>query len=339
MEIPSWAGKVATVAGLSNPVTAPVVVGQWVAEKAKGALGPKNEAPPAVAPNPAPQPQPKAERPEQPRVANESGQISPKYTQSDTMGNGNQKLLGADGKWNGTDILNGQTQFSKADPSSAAEQENRCGPSAVLASQVMKGKDATASMAGKLAGGLPEGSQDRKDVEAIQGRIADGTATHEDLSRLQHQMYKKYHPAGQKDGLTTAQVGQMEKELTGRVDSADPAFDNKKGNFRVNPNDGSGIEESPDNMKQRLDGLRPGQSFVQFVDTTGKAKQGNHFVLMGKDDQGRPYVYDPGAKTNQPQVVFKDERPTAYSQYSDGSMGIIDGGDRAQMMAGGVIPN
>lgn len=341
MEIPSWAGKVATVAGLANPITAPIVIGKWVADKAVSALGPKSEAPAPVQPQaPPPPPAPPAAPPKPVAVDEKPGDIKPKYNEDPkAQTNGDQKLS-SDGKWNGADILNGQTQLSKSDPSKTNEQQNRCGPSAVLASQVMKGKEATAAMTGKLAGQYPEGSQDRKDIEAIQGRINDGSATHEDLSRVQHFMYQKYH-SGKDEGLTPAQLTQMEKDLApvnapnGLSKLSDT--DNGAGSFRATE-PGAGVEESPDKMKSRLANLKNGESFVQFIDTNGDNKA-NHFVLMGKDENGRSYTYDPMPKSNQPQVIYQDTRPQAYGAYADGSMGIKRQGDNqpAQMVAGGTL--
>lgn len=329
MEIPSWAGKVATVAGLASPVTAPIVIGKWVADKAVGALGPKTEAAPVQT-----QPQAPAVKPE-PQVVNEEGQVKPAYVQADTKNNGAQKLVGNDGKWNGTAILNGQTQFSQTDKSAAVEQEHRCGPAAVLASQVMKGPEATGKMVGSLSTRYPEGSPERQELDGIQKRIGEGTATHEDLSRVQHQMYQQYHPKGQEPGLTPAQVTQMEKDLTGvKMDSKFADFDNGS-SFRTTTNDG--VAESPDRMQGRLQNLKPGQSFVQFVDTDGDNKA-NHFVLMGKDADGQAYAYDPGSKTNQPQMVFQNERPQAYSHYAGGAMGVNESdGSRGQLVAGGTL--
>ena len=78
MEIPSWAGKVATVAGLANPITAPIVIGKWVADKAVSALGPKSEAPAPVQPQAAraPRADPGVE-PGPPKCSNASPRPSP----------------------------------------------------------------------------------------------------------------------------------------------------------------------------------------------------------------------------------------------------------------------
>ena len=246
--------------------------------------------------------------------------------------------MGADGKWKGGEILNGQTQISKDDPSSSYEQEKRCGPSAVLGSQVMKGQQATGDMVGKLSAKVAD-QEGKDELNAIQKRVQDGSATHADLSRVQHYMYQQYHTPGEKPGLTPKQVTQMESDLTGvnkPMTIAD--YDNGASFRKTDPN--AGVEESPDRMKARLENLKPGQSFVQFVDTDGDNKEANHFVLMGKDAQGQSYAYDPMPKTNQPQVVYQNQRPQAYEQYAGGSMGINEpDGSRGQMMAGGIIPN
>jgi len=335
MEIPSWAGKVATVAGLASPLTAPIVLGKWVADKANSALGPKTEAPAPVELKPAQTPPAPPARPQP--IQEKAGEIKPQYnTDPKSQTQGGQKLM-ADGKWNGGDILNHQTQLSNSDPSYTAEQQNRCGPAAVLGSQVMKGQNATGDLVGKLSAKVTD-PEAKAELNAIQGRIKDGTASHDDLSRVQHHMYRQYHVPGEKPGLSPAQLSQMEQDLTGGVKKEMGLADFDNGSsFRTTARDRSGVEESPDKMQARLESLQPGQSFVQFIDTDGDNKN-NHYVLMGKDANGRSYTYDPMPKTNQPQVIYQDTRPQAYGQYAGGAMGISEpDGSRGQTMAGGIL--
>ncbi|MBT9582448.1 hypothetical protein IV102_03795 [bacterium] len=334
MEIPSWAGKVATVVGLASPITAPIVVGKWIADKADSTLGKKSDPAPVSVPTPPPAtalaPQPVVEKP---------GDIKPAYSNDPkTQTNGAQRLAEPGQKWNGTQILNGQTQLSKDDPSNEHEQANRCGPSAVLASAVMAGPDATGRMVDRLANKTQD-AEEKAELAQIKARIADGTATHKDLSQVQHVMYRNYHEAGTAPGVTTGQVAQMQKDLNDDTKPNSKLADwiGPDGtSFRRTSQDGSHVEESPDRLKSRVSGLQPGQSFVQFVDPDGGNDKLRHFVLIGKDKDGRTYVYDPGAKTNQPQVVYQSERPQAFDHYVGGDMGVNDGGVRTQVVAGGV---
>lgn len=330
MEVPSWASKVATVAGLANPITAPVVVGKWVAEKATGALGPKTEAPAPVAPAPVQVP---AAAPQQadPKV--------PNYDRNTTaQAAGNKPLVGADGKWDGAAILNGQTQASKDDPSPQTEQDNRCGPTAVLGAAVMGGKTSTASLAKNLQGHAR--AQDSEELKQIRGRIDSNQATHQDLSRLQHIMYNAYHDPNSSDPkLSPEKLAQMQRELNpGKVRGNDPANDyggNTGDSFQKTK--GDVVIKSPDENQSHITQLQPGQSFVQEVDSASSGAQLNHFITVGKDASGRTYVYDPGGKSNQPQVIYQDQNPDAFHHYTGAGMGGLDHDRPAVAQVGGVV--
>ncbi|MFN8611074.1 MAG: hypothetical protein U0931_26260 [Vulcanimicrobiota bacterium] len=314
MEIPSWAGTVATVVGLSNPVTAPVVVGKWVADKANSALGEK------VDPN------------------------VPHYNRNTSnQAAGDKRLVGSDGRWDGGAILNGQTQFSKDDPSNAKEQNHRCGPAAVLGSAVMGGKESTQNLVSNLQShARPE---DGPELNEIKQRIDRGEATHKDLSRLQHIMYNAYHdPKDQDPNMSPAALTKMQKELAGpgKVKDNDPANDYGQvgdPSFQRTSGDKTSVTESPDEMQGHISQLQKGQSFVSLVDSTSNGKGLDHFVTVGMDKDGRRYVYDPGGKDNQPQVVYEDQNPKAFQHYTNGSMGGLDNGRPAVVQVGGQVSN
>ena len=344
MEVPGWVGKVATGVALSNPVTAPVMLGKWVADKAVGALGPKTEAAPPIRPQvPTAPPSPPAVTPAQP-VAEQAGEVKPNYNRN-TSGQaaGNKPLVGSDGKWDGASILNGQTQASKDDPSSQKEQDHRCGPSAVLGAAVMGGKDSTASLAKNLQShARPE---DGAELQQIRARIDSGQATHKDLSRLQHIMYNAYHdPAAKDPNMSPGQLSKMQKDLAdpGKIRDNSTLSDyggNTGASFQKTNADKTAVVVSPDRLQAKAGQLQSGQSFIQQVDSTSNQQGLDHYVTVGKDKDGRTYVYDPGGKDNQPQVIYQDQRPQAFNHYTNGAMGGQDHGRPALAQTGGVVTN
>ncbi len=320
MEVPSWAGKVATVAGLSNPITAPVVMSKWVAEKATAALGPKTDAPP-VTPQPQAAPQPQA--PPLP--------TRPTYAENPRVTNGSDKLVGGDGKWDGAKILKGQSQYGG--PGSQMEQQNRCGPAAVLGQAVMSGSQATDKLAGKLATANPKF---KDDLDGIRQRLnaQPSQATHEDLSKLQHMMYETYH-TGDKPGLSAEALSKMQRELSGKVEENSPLSEI---NGRKVTKNGNQVEEDGEQIYNRIDNLKPGQSFVKFVAHKGDGQQLDHFVVIGKDKDGKSYVYDPAVKTNQPQIFYSQGNEDAFDHYV-ADMGVLENGQQRQVMAGHITSN
>jgi hypothetical protein len=347
MEVPSWVGTVATGVGLSNPITAPIVVGKWVADKANSALGPKTESAPAIQPQSPPQtPAPAANPPAQPQpqVQNETGQVVPTYNNATSHQAANNQPLEKDGKWDGAAIMNGQTQVGKGEQNSK-EAQHRCGPSAVLGAAVMGGKDSTLKLVQNLEARAP--GADKAEVARIRQQIEQGKATHGDLTRLQHIMYTTYHGpvdpknANQDLNMSSGDIQKMEKELAGdnsfQANSSFTDFGDRTGSSfqRTGQSDKSQVVMSPDRMQSKLGQLQKGQSFVQLV---ASGNQGlDHYVTVGRDKDGRTYVYDPGGKDNQPQVVYQDERPQAFNQYTGGAMGGKDNGRNAVAQAGGVV--
>jgi hypothetical protein len=65
----------------------------------------------------------------------------------------------------------------------------------------------------------------------------------------------------------------------------------------------------------------------------------NHAVLYGSDQTGRQYVYDPFPKTNQPQLIYADEKPQAYETYAGGGLGVsLPGGQEMARYNGRLNP-
>ena len=253
---------------------------------------------------------------------------------------GQQPLREPGGKWNGSEILNAQTQLNTEESPKQKDQQVRCGPSSVLGSAVMAGPEATNRLVDRLGQKVTDPAQ-KQELTEIHGRIADGTASHTDLSRVQELMYKKY---GSKpgEGLAAGELQTMQSELADHATvPAKNTISNADGTIQVVPGDGR-TAETPNFTKSRLDALKPGQSFIQNVDPEGNHNDVHHYVVTGKDADGRSYIYDPYPKANQPQVVYQDERPKAFNYYTGGDMGadipVNSGGTkRLNFTAGGVV--
>ena len=64
-----------------------------------------------------------------------------------------------------------------------------------------------------------------------------------------------------------------------------------------------------------LNALQNGEKTIMYVDTD-RDGAGDHFVLLGKTDDGRRYVYDPETKYGN-QLTFEDQNQDAFDHYVD----------------------
>lgn len=229
----------------------------------------------------------------------------------------NEPLVPKGGNWNGAQILSRVSQLETNEPSSANDQERRCGQAAVLAGAVMAGPDATARLVERLADS-PQVSdpRERMDLYGLRQRILDGTATHGDLSRLQQYMYQAYSRAAggtDADGMTV-----MEQDLADKTDV--PPEQNTIGPDATLSNGEGLTRETPTATRHRVGSLKNGQSFVLNVKMDPKEDEVHHFVTVGRDQAGRTYVYDPYPRLNQPNIIYQDKDSEAFNHYTDGSV-------------------
>ncbi|MFN8609464.1 MAG: hypothetical protein U0931_18140 [Vulcanimicrobiota bacterium] len=247
----------------------------------------------------------------------------------------NQPLVAEGGRWNGANILNAQSQLDTVGTPQASQQ-NRCGASSLLAGAVMAGPEATARMAERLGAGS-QNPEEAARLNGVRDRLLNGTATHADLSALQDTAYNRYNTDGQA-GLTTAEMTAMQRDLAGSVQFDPVGNTTTASGDRAVPRQGHVVEEGGRTL-DRIDGLRNGQSFSLGVDTDNDGKF-NHWVQVGRDQDGHTYTYDPYPAGNQPHISRPDPNGNvgAYERYTEADMGENAGGNygRVNVIGGGV---
>lgn len=246
----------------------------------------------------------------------------------------NQPLVAQGGRWNGTSILNAQSQLDTVG-SDPASQENRCGPSSMVGGAVMQGPEATARLAERM-GSHAQNPEDVARMNQVRDRVLNGTATHADLSALQDTMYRRYNTDGN-TGMTTDEMSAMQRDLAGNVQFDAVGNTNNASGERAVPVQGRVIEDSGRTL-DRIDGLQNGQGFSLGVDTNSDG-QFNHWVQVGRDQDGKPYVYDPYPTGNQPHISRPDPNGNVgpYERYTEADMGeYAPGHGNVNIIGGGV---
>ncbi len=182
--------------------------------------------------------------------------------------------------WSGPRILKALTQY---DTQNGANQNVRCAAASFLAGAIMAGPEALGRVVErlKLRGLVPE---DLERLQDIQQRLSQSTATHGDLSLLQEMLFRRYASAGEA-GMLAEEQSRMRRELTGQTHR-------------------SRRLEAPEKTEQRLKDLKNGQSFTLSI--LNEAGTG-HAVQVGRDLEGRLYLYDPAPPEGQPQLIGPDE--------------------------------
>jgi hypothetical protein len=195
--------------------------------------------------------------------------------------------------WDAEAILGKLTQVDES--AVTFTDEVRCGANAVLAVAITRGPFATEVFArGVMLRALAQ-SQDatltaeRRSMEADAYQqiwpairaVGNGTATYGDLSRIAH--YAKVAMSKSANSATTGhEVVAMAGLLGGMQESGSPIEDK---------------EQFAMFAKQ----LKPGQSYILLAGTnvlapetkTRNLSQVNHYVVLGKDANGKVFLYDP----------------------------------------------
>jgi len=229
-----------------------------------------------------------------------------------------------DGKWNGPGALNALHQVDD-NPDTKSDQV-RCGASAILGSAVMKGPESVAKLCENLSvNGKNLTKDDQTKLEEIRNKMLKGEGDVGDMHLLQDMMYRS---AGGKGGgdLSHGNIVDLQKQL-GLVDPAKADSEFKAGGANTNsdgttvklPNDGRTFAD-PKRGDEMIKDLKTGESRIMNIDTD-KDGQPNHYVTVGKDKDGKTYIYDPYPKENEPNVVYQDKNPDAFKRYTDGTMG------------------
>lgn len=246
-----------------------------------------------------------------------------------------QPLVAEGGRWNGSSILNAQSQLDTAG-TDRASQESRCGTASVVGGAVMQGPEATARLAERM-GAQAQNPEDAARMNEVRDRVLQGTATHADLSSLQDTMYRRYNTNGTA-GMTPEEMTVMQRDLAANV-QFDPTG-NTNTEFsgqRAVPQQGSVVEDYGRTM-ERIGDLGNGQSFTMGVDTANSGQM-NHWVQVGRDQDGNDYVYDPYPAGNQPHVSrpHPDGEVGPYEEYTEARMGAnVPNHGRVNVIGGGV---
>jgi hypothetical protein len=173
--------------------------------------------------------------------------------------------------------------------------EYRCGASALLGGAVMNGQAATAAFIENATNNaaVDDGADDHRalpaasvtELHTIAGRVLAGTASFEDLNRVQELLYtssRDRHAAVFGPGAH----GLSDANEAGLAGRADPGA--TTGQF------GSGENL---NMDAMVASLQPGQSAVLRVGGSSGSDGDDHFITVGRQPDGTPYVYNPDPST------------------------------------------
>lgn len=246
-----------------------------------------------------------------------------------------QPLVGQGGRWNGTSILNAQSQLDTVG-TDRASQENRCGAASMVGGAVMQGPEATARLAERM-GAHAQNPEDVARMNEVRDRVLNGTATHADLSSLQDTMYRRYNTNGAA-GMDDTEITAMQRDLAANV-QFDPTGNTTTefGGDRAVPHQGKVVEDSGRTI-DRIGDLQNGQSFTLGTDTDNDGQM-NHWVQVGRDQDGNDYVYDPYPAGNQPHISRPDPNGGVgpYEEYTEARMGAnAPGHGQVNIIGGGT---
>jgi hypothetical protein len=184
------------------------------------------------------------------------------------------------------------TQFDQMDIDTRTDPD-RCGSTCVIAAAIARGGGANGEQGLlDLIDGVKLGCPQKyhTDLDAIRGRIANGTATYKDLGELGEILQRSYGSEGAINGRWPMPDGQLFFLMT-------------DGN--MTPPKGIGI---PKNI------FAAGQSWPAAFDTDSDGKM-DHFVLVGKSQDGRAFVFDPQPTAGKPQIHYEGSKE--YQAYVD----------------------
>lgn len=199
-----------------------------------------------------------------------------------------------EGGWNSEEILGKLTQIDENDTVTFTDKV-RCGANSVLAVAITRGPlDTEAFARGIMLKALAQSENAslpgdrRKTGKDVYGLIwpairavGNGTATYGDLSLIAH--YAKVVMSEKADSSTTGhEVAAMAAILGGMRESGEPIQDKEQ--FSMFARD-----------------LKRGNSYILLVGTnvlapgvmTRNLSQVNHYVVLGKDANGKVFLYDP----------------------------------------------
>ncbi|MCI0601893.1 hypothetical protein L0156_02670 [bacterium] len=172
--------------------------------------------------------------------------------------------------------------------SKTTEDKDRCGGTAVIASAISNGGEkGLLKLTGAMKKNLP--ADLLKDLNEIEKKIQDKTATHGDLGKLSELIHKGFAVEDPKGGK-----GILDGDMHSLYTAAG-----------LEPPRGTGLPEKI---------FQNGQSWPVNLDTDGDGTP-NHWVVAGKDEKGRTFIYDPESTPGKPQIHYGGS--PEYDKYID----------------------
>ncbi|MBN2431729.1 MAG: peptidoglycan-binding protein [Acidobacteria bacterium] len=203
----------------------------------------------------------------------------------------NESIFSAGGVDPGV-VLARLTQYDQMEVDTRTDSD-RCGATCIIAAAIAKGGGAHGEqglldLIDGVKLGVPEYFQD--DLDAIREKIANGTATYGDLGEFGEILQRSYGSEEAIDGRWPMPDGQLFYMMT----------------------DGNMMPPGRIGIPRNI--FTNGQSWPVAFDTDSDGKM-DHFVLVGKGQDGRVFVFDPQPTAGQPQIHY--EGSTEYQAYID----------------------
>jgi hypothetical protein len=220
--------------------------------------------------------------------------------------------------WDAMEILSKLTQVDES--AATFTDEVRCGANSVLAVAITRGPLATEVFArGVMVNALGQSKGAAVATERRQAMgeaytqiwpairaVGDGTATYGDLSLIAH--YAKVVMSEKAAAQTTGhEVAAMAALLGGMVESGAPIEDEEQ-------------------LRMFARSLKAGESYILLVGTnilpagvmSRNLSQVNHYVVLGRDTAGKPFLYDPYPRTGSQVLRQGDAGFTPFFKAADG---------------------
>ncbi len=174
----------------------------------------------------------------------------------------------------------------------------RCGSTALVAGAIAKegGVEGAANLARQLAKDAKNNKDpnNAKIYEDIAKKLSDPkTANYGELGRLSETIFNA-NAAG--DAMSGKDLTRVQK-----------AAGNQPPTVHLEPGH---IAET----FNTVDKMAPGESWPAKVAVNGST-DGNHWIQIGKDKDGKVFVYDPMPKKGEPQIIYQKDNPEKFAKY------------------------
>ncbi len=214
--------------------------------------------------------------------------------------------------WQGSDILRNLGQL---DGTSDAHAASRCTASSTLATAIVSGAPSTDRYVLRLYEANSGHPETQRELTGIYNRLGSGTSTYGDMHRLQELTYTTFERDGVA-GTSPIEAAAMRSTLSlgMRADAPTSAIAGRRELHA------GGTAETPEHTRARVDSLRRGESFMLNVDNDDV----RHAITVGRDRDGRTYLYDSAPPAGTPNFSYEAENPERFARTLDGTRGTGD---------------